>query len=307
MAKKVVITSEFFGRYSDAGEIILKNCNFEVIPNHYNKFLNEDEIISLIGDADAIICDLECITKKVIDSAPNLKVVSRRGVGLDSVDIDYAKEKGIEVTRTLGVVEKPVAELVMAYILQIYRKISESSEQMKKGKWTKVLGRSLEGKTLGIVGLGNIGTEVAKKAKAFDMEVIYSGTSKPEKERELGLRHVLFDDLLSKSDIISIHVPLTDSTYNMFDYNAMKKIKKQPILINTARGSIVNENDLKRALKEGLVSFAAIDVYDVEPKTNSLLMKCDNVLLTPHNGTFTKEVFINMDILAAKNVIKTLN
>lgn len=307
MVKKVAITSEFFGKYSNEGETTLKNFGFEVIPNHYNKFLNEEEIISIIGEADAIICDLEGISKRVIDSAPNLKVISRRGVGIDSVDVDYAKKKGITIARTIGVVEKPVAELVMGYILQIYRKISESNEEMKKGKWIKMLGRSMEGKTIGIVGLGNIGTEVARKAKAFDMEVIYSGRKKPDKEKDIGLRHVVFDDLLKESDIISVHAPLTDSTRNMFDYDVMRKLKKQPILINTARGPIINESDLKKALEAGFVSYAAIDVYDIEPKTNSALASCNNVLLTPHNGTFTKEVFINMDILAVKNIINILN
>ncbi|MDD4833253.1 MAG: phosphoglycerate dehydrogenase [Lutispora sp.] len=306
MSKKVIITSEFFGRYSNEAEKILKSNGFEVIPNPYDKFLNEDEIISIIGEADAIICDLEGITKKVIDNAPNLKVISRRGVGIDSVDIEYAKEKGIKIKRTLGVVERPVAELVMAYILQIYRNISESNEEMKNNRWVKLLGRSTEGKVMGIVGLGNIGIEVARKAKAFDMEVIYSGTRKHEKEKKLGLEYATFEELLEKSDIISIHVSLSDSTRDMFNYDVMKQMKKQPILINTARGPIVNEKDLKKALNNGLVSYAAIDVYDKEPKTDSTLVNCDNALLTPHNGTFTKEVFIKMDILAAKNIIETL-
>ena len=199
MSRKVVITSEFFGRYSNEGEKILRNNGFEVIPNPYNKLLNEDEIVSIIGEADAIICDLENITRKVIDSAPSLKVISRRGVGVDSVDVEYANEKGIKVARTFGVVEKPVAELVMAYILQIYRNICKSNEEMKNGRWTKFLGNSMEGKIIGIVGLGNIGLEVARKAKAFDMKVIYSGVKRIEKAEELGIEYVTFKNLLKKS------------------------------------------------------------------------------------------------------------
>ncbi|MFT9495079.1 phosphoglycerate dehydrogenase [Anaerosolibacter sp.] len=304
MKKKVVITSEFFGRFSNEAERLLLEAGFEVVGNPYKKFLNEEEVISIVGDADAIICDLEKITKKVIDSAPNLKVIARRGVGVDSVDVAYAAEKDVLVARTLGVVEKPVAELVMAYILQIYRRIGESNKAMKEGSWTKILGNSLEGKVLGIVGLGNIGKELIRKAKAFDMEIVYSDVMRnTEAEEALGIQYVSFEELIENADIISIHAPLLESTKNLFNYDTMKKMKKQPVLINTARGPIVNEEDLCTALEEGLVSFAAIDVFDVEPKTDSPLRNHDNAILTPHNGTFTKEVFINMDILAAKNII----
>lgn len=304
MTKKIVITSEFFGRFSDEGEKILLDAGFEVIVNPYKKFLNEDEVISIIGEADGIICDLEGITKKVIDGAPNLKIIARRGVGTDSVDVEYAKEKEIVVARTLGVVEKPVAELVMSYILNINRKISELNKEMKMGNWTKLLGNSLEGKVLGIIGMGNIGREVARKAKAFDMKIIYTDARRNEKaEEELGGEFVSFEELMAGSDVISIHVPLLESTRGIINYEAMKAMKKKPVLINTARGPVINEADLCKALEEGMVSFAAIDVYDVEPKIDSPLKEYDNVILTPHVGTFTEEVFINMDILAAKNIV----
>ncbi|GAA0181124.1 phosphoglycerate dehydrogenase [Clostridium sediminicola] len=305
MTKKIVITSEFFGKFSDEGEKILLEAGFEVIGNPYKKFLNEEEVISIIGEADGIICDLEGITKKVIDSAPNLKIIARRGVGTDSVDVEYAKEKEIVVARTLGVVEKPVAELVISYILHINRKISELNKEMKMGNWNKLLGNSLEGKVLGIMGMGNIGREVARKAKSFDMKIIYTDARRNEKaEEELGVEFVSFEELMAESDAISIHVPLLESTRGMINYEAMKAMKKKPILINTARGPVINEADLCKALEEGMVSFAAIDVYDVEPKTGSPLKEYDNVILTPHVGTFTEEVFINMDILAAKNIVE---
>ncbi len=307
MSKKVVITSEFFGRFSDQAEKILIEAGFEVIPNPYKKALNEEEVISIVSEANALICDLEPITEKVIDSAPNLKIVARRGVGVDSVDVEYAKEKDIKVARTLGVVEKPVAELVMAYILQAYRKTNLLNDEMKQGKWTKMLGSSLDGKVLGIVGLGSIGKELVRKAKAFDMNIIYSDVIRDEKaEKDLDIKYVSFNDLLAQSDIISIHVPLLESTENMFNYEIMKAMEKSPLLINTARGPVVNEEDLSKALDERLISYAGIDVFDVEPKTTSPLVNNKNAILTPHVGTFTKEVFIKMDVLAAKNVIEYL-
>ena len=307
MNKKVAITSEFFGRFSKKGEEILKEAGLEVIPNPYEKFLNEEEILSLVDEADAIICDLEEITKKVIDNAPNLKIIARRGVGVDSVDVEYARENDIKVARTLGVVEKPVAELVMSYILEIYRKITPLYQAMKKGDWDKILGNSLEGKVLGIVGLGNIGQELVRKAKVFDLDIIYTDYNRKEElETELGIEYVSFKELMKKSDIISIHVPLTDSTRNMFNYETMELMEKEPVLINTARGPVVNGEDLAKALEEGLVSYAAIDVFDEEPKTDSPLKNYDNAILTPHVGTYTEEVFIKMDILAAENVVDYL-
>lgn len=303
MTKKIAITSEFFGKFSDEGEKILQDQGFEIIKNPYNRLLNEDEVIFMTQDADGVICDLEGITKKVIDASPNLKIISRRGVGTDSVDVNHAKKKDIAVTRTLGVVEKPVAELVMSYMLTINRKINQSSAEMKIGNWTKFIGNSLENKVLGIIGLGNIGREVARKAMAFDMNVVYTNRNRSEEADALGAQYLSLEDLLAQSDIISIHAPLMESTKGMVNYEKMKLMKKKPILINTARGPIVDESDLCKALEEGLVSFAAIDVFDVEPKTDSPLMVYDNVVLTPHIGTFTKEVFIDMDILAAKNVV----
>jgi phosphoglycerate dehydrogenase-like enzyme len=302
--KKVVITSEFFGRFSDEGEQILKEAGYTVIPNSYRKGLNEAEVISIVSEANAIICDLEPITSKVIDSALHLKIISRRGVGVDSVDVEYAKANGITVARTLNVVEEPVAELVMAYIFQAYRKIDLLNSDMKKGVWRKILGSSLSGKTLGIIGLGNIARELIRKAQPFDMKIIYYDVlRKSDTEKELSVGYASFENLLAESDIISIHAPLLESTENMFNYASMQLMKKKPVLINTARGAIINESDLCRALDEELISFAAIDVFDTEPKTDSPLLKYENAILTPHVGTFTKETFIAMDVMAAQNII----
>lgn len=307
MKKHAVITSEFFGRFSDEGEKLLLEEGFNIVSNPYRRVLKEEEIISIVGNADAIICDLEIINQKIIDSAPSLKVIARRGVGIDSVDVNYAKGKNIVVARTPGVVEKPVAELVMSYIIEIYRKVNEMNREMKNGNWTKFVGNSLEGKVLGIVGVGNIGKELVRKAKAFDMDIIYTNLSgSRDIEKEHKIKYVEFNDLLRNSDIISIHTLLTPSTANLFHYEVMKQMKKKPILINTARGPIINEEDLCKALDEKIISYAAIDVFDIEPKTDSPLRNYENVILTPHVGTFTKETFIKMDILAAKNVIKYL-
>ena len=308
MSKKVAITSEFFGKFSDEAFKILEENGLEVIPNRYNKYLDkEKEIISLTKEANAVICDLENISKNVIDQSPNLEIIARRGVGTDSVAVNYAKEKGIKVARTLGVVEKPVAELVMAYILNISRQLIPLNKSMHQGNWNKILAHSVDGKKLGIIGMGNIGREITRKAQAFDMDVTYYDINRKKNlEEELGIKYQKLEQLLKKSDIITLHVPLNEQTKNLIDYEAMTKMEKSPILINTSRGPVVNNGDLKKALDEGIISHAAVDVFDEEPKTDSVLKDCENAIITPHVGTFTEEIFIKMDVMAAENVVEYL-
>ncbi len=308
MSKKVAITSEFFGKFSNEAFKILEENGLEVIANRYDKYLDkEEEIISLTKDANAVICDLEKISKNVINRSPNLEIIARRGVGTDSVAVEYAEEKGIKVARTLGVVEKPVAELVMSYILTISRQIMPLNKSMHQGNWDKILAHSIDGKKLGIIGMGNIGKEITRKAQAFDMDILYYDVDRKKSlEQELGIEYQELGQLFENSDVITLHVPLNEHTENLIDYEAMSKMKKSPILINTARGPVVNNKDLKRALEEGLISYAAVDVFDEEPKTNSVLKETENVILTPHVGTFTEEIFIKMDVLAAKNVVEYL-
>lgn len=308
MANKVAITSEFFGRFSDKAFKILEENGFEVIANKYEKYLDkEKEIVSLTKDADAVICDLEHISREVIDQSPNLKIIARRGVGTDSVAVDYAEKKGIKVARTLGVVEKPVAELVMAYILNVFRKIDALNTSMHQGDWNKILAHSIDGQTIGIIGMGNIGKEITRKAKAFDINVVYFDVNRQKEiEEELDIEYLELDELYRTADVITLHVPLNAATENLIDYSAAQKMEKAPLLINTSRGPVVNNEDLKKALDEGLISYAAIDVFDEEPKTDSVLKECENVILTPHVGTFTEEIFIKMDVLAAQNVVDYL-
>lgn len=301
----VLITSEYFGKFSDEGRALLIEAGFKVIDNPYgHKFLSEEEIIAHIGEAEAIICDLEKITKRVLDAAPNLKIIARRGVGIDSINLDEAAKRGIEVRRTTGVIEKSVAELVMAYILNHSRKIREMDAQLKKNKWNRILGSSLEGKILGIVGLGNIAAEVIKRAKAFDMEVVYFSASRSlQKEKAMGVDYLPLEELLARTDFVSLHIPLNSQTEKMFDYETLCRMKPEGFLINTARGPIVDELGLCRILKEGKIAGAAVDVFDVEPKPHSPLTQIENTILTPHIGTFTRETYIKMDIMAAQNII----
>ncbi len=301
----VLITSEFFGKFSKAGKQLLLQAGHTVIDNPYGqKFLTPEEIIPHAGNADAMVCDLEHITKEVMDSAPNLKIISRRGVGVDSVDVAYAQEKGIAVARTLGVVEPPVAELVMAYILEFSRNISKLNQDMHNGIWFKRESSSVDQKTLGILGMGKIAREVARRACAFGMQILYYSLQRSEAcEREFGAVYAPLDEVLSRADFVTLHMPLNEQTRGMLSYEAIAKMKPSAYLINTARGAIVEEDGLYRALLEKKIAGAAIDVYDCEPERDSRFRAFENVILTPHVGTFTREIFTRMDVLAAQNII----
>lgn len=305
----VLITSEYFGKFDLTAREMLIRAGHAVTDNPYgHKFLSSEEIIPYAGNADAFICDLEKITKEVIDAAPRLRIIARRGVGVDSVDCGYARQKNIQVAITKDVVEAPVAELVMGYILHFSRKICIMNKDMHQNIWKKIMNNSIDTKVLGIVGMGKIAMEVARRAAAFGMEILYCDLRKnPAAEAAFGAKQVSLDELLAAADFVTIHTTLNKETKGLFNYGAISKMKKSAYLINTARGAIVDELGLEKALKEQKIAGAAIDVFDVEPKTDSVLAKLDNVVLTPHTASFTREAFIKMDMISAQNIIRYFN
>lgn len=228
------------------------------------------------------------VNREMIDSAKNLKLVIRGGVGVDNIDVEYCKEKGIEVRNTPEASSIAVAELTFAIMLSIQRNIVKAHNSTKNSEWLKkqLKGRELYGKTLGLVGIGRIGTEVAKRAKAFGMNVI--ATRESEEQSEYA-EIVDLDELLEKSDFISFHVPLTEETKGMVNKENIEKMKDGVVIINNARGKVVIENDLAEALKSGKVRYAGIDVYQQEPPEGSPLLSVENILLTPHIGAQTYE------------------
>ncbi len=249
---------------------------------------NKEEYI----DADIILVrSATKATKEYIDKAKNLKMIIRGGVGVDNVDVEHAKSKGIRVHNTPQASSIAVAELAIAMMLAIQRDIIKAHNSTKKGEWMKkqLKGQELYKKTLGLVGIGLIGTEVAKRAQAFGMNVIaYRKSKSPSDYAKI----VGLDELLSSSDIISLHTPITEETRGMINKKTIAKMKNGVVLINTARGKLVVEEDLAEALNSGKVRAAGIDVYQVEPPQDSVLLKAENILLIPHLGAQTYE---NMD------------
>ncbi len=308
MQPTVLITSENFGRFSQEGRHVLETAGLRVIDNPYgHTFLHREQILPFAGEADGIICDMEKIDREVIDAAPRLKIIARRGVGIDSVDWRYAQSRGIEVARTTGVVEKPVAELVMGYILEFSRNIAAMSAAMHAGRWERIPSSSVEGRVLGIVGMGNIAWEVARRAAAFDMRILYYSHRRNERaEAAFGAQYAPLETLLQEADFVSLHVPLTEETRHMIDARAIARMKAGAYLINTARGAVVDEQALADALRAGKLGGAAVDVFDGEPCVDSPLRGMERAILTPHIGTYTQEVYIRMDVEAARNVARCL-
>lgn len=272
---------------------------------------------SKIKDVDGIICfPYDKINKETIELAKNLKVISTYSVGFDHIDVNYAKKRKIRVGYTPEVLTDATADLAFSLLLDLLRRVSEGDRIIRNDKWKVIYGAhdyvgvDLQGKTLGILGLGRIGKTLAKRAKAFEMNIVYHNR-KPiskSKENSLGVKFVSFEKLITQSDIISIHVPHTKETNQLFDMKVFSKMKKSAFLINTARGKIVNEKELVIALKKKIIAGAGLDVFEQEPVgVKNPLTRLENVVLAPHIGSSTKETRTKMAEITVKNLNLGMN
>lgn len=291
---------------SEALDILKNDPEFELV---VKTSLSPDELKEEIKDKDAIIVrSATKVRKEIIDSASNLKVIGRAGIGLDNIDVQYAKSKNIKVLNTPGASSVSVAELTLALMLTVSRKIQMSVKAFsdKPYRWIKkeMKGWELQGKTLGIIGMGNIGREVSKRAKCFGMNVI--GYDVYDFDLQ-GIEQVQLDELYKRSDLITIHVPLLDSTRHMINSQSISKMKDGVIIVCAARGGVIEEKALADALKSGKVRAAALDVFEKEPPDeNNELLKLDNVLLTPHIGASTVEGQKRVGVEIVNKVMETL-
>ena len=275
-----------------------------------------DELRARVAGADALICLLtDTIDRSVIDAAPSLKVIANVAVGYNNIDIVHARSRGIVVTNTPDVLTESVADFTWALLLAITRRLSEGERLVRRGEWKGwaldlMLGTELRGKQLGLVGLGRIGRAVAVRAPAFGMRVAYASRRKsagagiePGPDAEL----MSLDRLLTTSDVVSLHVPLTPETRHLIDKRALARMKRSAYLINTARGPVVDEEALAWALQQHLIAGAALDVYEHEPAIHPDLLGLENVLLVPHLGSGTTETRTAMADLAASNALAVLD
>lgn len=286
---------------------LLEDAGIQVV---YREYPSEKELSELVTDIDILLVRSKpLVTAEVISKAEKLKIIARAGVGLDNIDVKVAEAKGIKVINTPEAPTRSVAELAIGLMLAVARKIAYSDRKMREGRWVKkeAEGVELKGKTLGIIGFGRIGREVAAIAsKGLGMKILYYDVyrASPEVEKELGATYVDLENLFRESDVVSVHVPLTSETRGLVSEGLLKLMKKNAILINTSRGAVVDTKALIKALNEGWIAGAGLDVYEEEPlPPNHPLTAFKNVVLAPHAASATYEARHGMAETVAENLI----
>jgi D-3-phosphoglycerate dehydrogenase len=304
---KVVSSSPTFGKYSNLPITHLENAGCEVVILDSDVANDEEKLSHALKDAHALVVGVEKITKMVIESAKNLKVIAKHGAGVDNIDLAAARERNISVAFAPGANRHAVADLAFGLLLSLAREIPSSNRRVIQGEWPRVVGIELFGKNLGVIGTGKIGKEVIRRAKGFNMEIIAFDQNKDPELIESGVRYVELDDLLKGSDFITIHTDLNDQSRNMFTTKEFEKMKDTAYIVNTARGGIINEHDLYEALKRGDIAGAALDVFKQEPAGHSPLMELRNFIGTPHMAGYTVDALEVVGMITARNILNILN
>lgn len=306
---KILVTPTSFDRERcpEAWQL-LQQFATEIVRNPYNRPLTAEELIPLLKGVDGYIAGVDDVSAQVINQAPpSLKVISRYGVGYDQVDIKACGQRGIVVTNTPGVNAESVADLAFGLMLSVARRIAVADRRTKEGGWPRITGIELYGKTMGIIGLGAIGKGVARRAKGFSMEVLaYDPAIDRAFCEQYGVKISTFEEALENSDFISLHLPLKNDTRHIINSDTISRMKDGAVLINTARGGLLDEMAVYKALKSGKLGGLGVDVFDVEPPGKSPLFELDNVVVTPHMGSSTVEAVKAMGNLAVKNLIDVL-
>lgn len=308
---KILITPKSFKNYKEMTYPLLEAQGYEIVENSTGRTLTEDEIIELAKeDIRGIIIGVDPLPGRVLRSCRDLKAVSKYGVGLDNIDLKAAEALGIKVKNAVGSNNVSVAELAIALMFEAARRVSVLGANVRKGSWDRVKGMELTGKTIGIIGGGQIGREVAKRAKGLYMKVLIYDPYFNDAEflRAYGIdRTESLQDTLAQSDIISLHLPLTPETKNMINSKTLQLMKSSAILINTSRGELVDEENLYEALRNKVIAFAAQDVFSKEPPSpDEKLLTLDNFVLTPHAGAFTSEAVERMALYSTRNLVEML-
>ncbi len=308
---KVLITPKSFQKYKHKPYEMLQLAGFEVIENTSGKTLSEQELIELASDdVIGIIVGVDPLSAEVLEAFKGLKAISKYGVGMDNINLEKAKEMGILVRNATGTNNISVAELAIALMFESSRRLYSSIKEVKQFGWERTIGTELTNKNLSVFGGGLIGKEVAKRARGLEMNVtIYDPYFKDQKFLDkYGIKRTEeFTEAVSQADIITLHLPVTEDTKHLFNETVLKQMKSSAILINTARGELVDEKALYEALYNGTISVAAQDVYSMEPPSKGdTLVQLPNFILTPHIGAFTNEAVERMAVVSTENLLEML-
>lgn len=310
MKPTVLLSAPYMIPFKDRFIPVLEKYGLEVIVPDVHERLSEVELLAYAGEIDGVICGDDRFTPKVIDAyLPRLKVISKWGTGIDSIDKKYANSVGVIVGNTPNAFTLPVSDSVIGYILAFARRLPWMDDAMKSGQWEKIPGRSLSECTLGVIGVGNVGKAVIRRARAFGLKLLGNDIREIEPDfiLEQGLEMVSLDQLLSQSDFISVNCDLNQTSHHLINEKTLANVKKGAILINTARGPIVDENALIASLQKGDLDGAALDVFEVEPlPQNSPLLSMNNVMLAPHNSNSSPQAWERVHWNTIRNLLEGL-
>ena len=309
MAKKVVITPRGFAKCGLDNVKLFEDAGIELVYNDTGLAYTKEQFYDITADADGVVVGVELVDKAYIDAHPNLKAVVKFGVGTDNIDLAYCKEKGIFVGRTVGSNARSVAETAISFVIADSKNLYESIENTRNGGWAKMTGYEIGGKTIGIIGFGAIGKEVAKMAYGLGMKVLAYDVFPIADEyvQKWDVEVTTVDDILTRSDFVSLHIPLMNETKDFISSKELAKMKPSAVLINTARGGIVNEHDLYEALSNKIIKAAYFDVFTVEPPAkDEPLMTLKNFYLTPHIASRSAEAEKNTADMSSRIIIDAL-
>jgi len=307
MKYRILSTSPTFGYYAFEPFEYLKShdCKVELVPQ--DKKLSERELIGEVTKYDAMIAGTNKITESIIRASKRLRVIAKHGAGIDNIDVKAASNRGIVILNTPGANSNSVADLAIGLIISLARKIPFADRCVREGGWPRIVGIDLSGKTLGIIGLGQIGKKVAKRALGFDMKVLaYDIFEDKDFARQLGVTYLSLDEVIAESDFLSIHIPMTPLTRQLIGRRELELMKRKAFLINISRGDVVDEERLYQALKEKRIQGAALDVFSSEPPKGSPLLMLDNVIVSPHVGGITFEALRETGMMCAHGIIDIL-
>ena len=309
MKRRVLVSAPYLQPVIEQFRTIFEQEGIELIIPQVNERLEEEELLAYITDIDGAICGDDRFTANVIAAAARLKVISKWGTGIDSIDLEACRQSGIQVCNTPNAFSIPVADSVIGYMLCFCRKLPWMDQEMRQGVWNKIPGRSLHECTLGVIGVGNVGKTLVQRARSFGMVVYGNDIVRPAQEfiDQNQIEMLSLKDLLQTSDFVSLNCDLNPTSFHLINRDRFTQMKPDGIVINTARGPVIKETDLVSALKDGTIAGAALDVFEQEPlSADSPLLQMKNVLLAPHNANSSPSAWEAVHHSTIKNLLDAL-
>lgn len=304
-AKKVLVTATNYSKLCADAKRLLESHGCEIIENRFGRPLTFEELKEVVGSVDGVIAGVDTWNEAVFKLAPQLQGIARFGVGVDNIDLEAARKYGIQVTNVPRGNANAVAELAIGLMISVRRHIPALDRSTKNGGWERFVGSELAGGTIGLLGFGNIAQLTAKKLKGFDVEIMaYDKYPDTAKASEYGVTMTTFEQVLAHSDIVSMHLPSLKETHHIMNDKAFARMKPSAIFINTARGAVVDEQALSRALSSGVIAGAAIDVYESEPvSADHPILQIGNLITTPHTAAETFETYTRVSMITAQALL----